>query len=479
MIPMNVMIDLYICIPEIVVAIGSLLLLLMGVFSRGKNLFLLIFFPIIILSIAFFALIMMNCEGIGFSGTCISDKLSFFVKSIILASSIVIFIMMLNCVHLKPFSRFEFPVVILIAILGMLLVISSNDMISFYMALELLSLSLYIAIAMNRDSMISIESAMKYFILGAFSSCFLLYGMSFIYGFTGHTDFLHIATSLFVGNNSFVIIIGIVFILIGLFFKIALVPFHMWIPDVYEGSPMLVTAFLATVPKFTVAMALLRITSVFWPVISGLTHIFMIVSVLSMVLGSIAAIGQKKIKRLMAYSSIGNAGYALVGFSTGTLVGISATVRYMVIYLIMLLGFFACILPLRNKAGKGVSNIADLSGLSQYDPFLACIITILTFSMAGIPPFAGFFGKYFLFSAAMRNEYYYLVIIGLLSSVISAYYYLRIISVMWFNKPTEGFMVVRREIKPIALMIGLFVICYLLFENFIGFWIDKIVLSLF
>lgn len=479
MIPVSVIGDFRLCIPEIIVSTGSLLLLLTGVFSSKRNSFHLIVLPIIILSIALISFLISPFEGIGFFGSYISDTLSYFVKIIIFASSIALFIMMFSCVHLNPFSSFEFPIVILISILGMLLLISSNDMISFYMAFELQSLAIYIAIAMNRESMASIEASLKYFILGAFSSCFLLYGMSFIYGFTGYTDFSNIAASLFVGGNSFVLIIGIVFIIVGLFFKIALVPFHMWMPDVYEGSSTFVTAFIATIPKFTVSMALIRIYSTFWPIVSDLVQIFMIVSVLSMIWGSIAAIGQQKLKRIMAYSSISHAGYALVGLSTGTIIGISATIRYMVIYLVVVLGLFACILSLRRKNGGAIKNITDFAGLSQSDPFLACIITILVFSLAGIPPFAGFFGKYFLLLSAIKDGWYLLAIVGLLSSVISVYYYLRIISVIWFDEANEKLIITGGWLKLLYSIVGLFVVSYFLFENSLIFLIDMTVLSLF
>ncbi|MBL0849055.1 MAG: NADH-quinone oxidoreductase subunit NuoN [Candidatus Liberibacter ctenarytainae] len=477
--PVDIISDLRLCIPELIIAIGSLLLLLMGLFSRKRTLFHLVVFPIILLSIAFISLFIVRFDGIGFGRVYISDNFSHFVKAMILASSIVVFTMMSSCVHLKPFNRFEFPVIILISILGMLLMVSANDMISFYMALELYSLALYIIIAMNRESMLSIESAVKYFVLGSFSSGFLLYGMSFIYGFTGYTDFSHIATSLFVGNNSFVVIIGVVFILVGLCFKMALVPFHMWIPDVYEGSPMFVAAFLATVPKFAITMSLFRVTSAFWPMIFDIQQILMLVSVLSMVLGSVAAIRQKNIKRLMAYSSISHAGYALLGFSSGTVLGLSAMIRYMVIYLVMVLGFFSCILSLRRKDGSNIQNISDLSGLSQRSPFLACVLTVLIFSLAGIPPFAGFLGKYFLFLSTIKRDLYFFAIVGLLSSVISAYYYLYIISAMWFNKPNDGLILMNRGTKLVVSTAGLFSIFYILFESALNGWVSMAISSLF
>ncbi|WP_244668490.1 NADH-quinone oxidoreductase subunit N [Candidatus Liberibacter africanus] len=427
---------------------------------------------------AFISLLIMPYEGIGLGGLYIADRFSTFVKYIILLSSIVIFVEMFRYIHLKPFSHFEFPVIILMAILGMLCMTSANDMISFYMALELQSLALYVLIAMNRKNVLSIEAALKYFVLGVFSSTFLLYGISFIYGFTGCTNFSQIATFFFAGQQYFVLIVGVVLILVGLFFKMALVPFHMWIPDVYQGSPMFVTSFLATVPKFVVTMALCRITSVFWPILSDVLHIFMFVSIVSMVLGSVVAIQQHNLKRLMAYSAIGHAGYALIGFSTGTF-GIIAMIRYMVIYLIMTIGFFACILSLRCKDRKNIKNISDLAGLSRQDVFLTSALTIFLFSLAGIPPFAGFFGKYFLLIAAVKKEFYALTIIALLSSVISAYYYLRMISILWFDPTTSGIIIVARELKWVISACALFVVGYFLIENILYSWITRMVVSLF
>ncbi|MBA5724321.1 NADH-quinone oxidoreductase subunit NuoN [Candidatus Liberibacter sp.] len=482
MISANIIGDLRLCIPELIIAIGSLFLLLIGVFSRKNSSYTLIFLSIVLLGAAFVSLFFTHIEGIGFNSAYISDGFSQFAKAIVLAGSIIIFIMILSCVHLKPFSRFEFPVVLLIAILGMLLMISAHDMISFYLSLELQSLALYVIVAMNRSSMHSIESALKYFVLGALSSCFLLYGMSFIYGFTGWTDFSNIAISLFVENDSFIVMLGLVFVLAGIFFKISLVPFHMWTPDVYEGSPMLVTAFLATIPKFAVTMALVRImVDAFRPVFPSLIQIFMFVSVSSMVLGSVAAIGQKDLRRFMAYSSIVHVGYAFLGLLTGTALGISAMIRYMVIYLVMVLGSFSCMLSLRYQDGKNIKNISDLSGLSKRDPFLACILTVLMFSLAGIPPFAGFFGKYFVFFSAIDRKLYLFTIIGLLSSVVSAYYYLRIVKVMWFDKVIDDsiLILVRKEIRLILGVIGFFAIAYFLFERSLNSWIGVAMSSLF
>ncbi|MEG8099331.1 NADH-quinone oxidoreductase subunit N [Candidatus Liberibacter brunswickensis] len=478
MIPMSFINDFRLCIPEIIIAFGILFLLLIGVFSRRKNSFHLVFFPVFLLISALLSLIIMPYYGIGLGGFYIADRFSYFNKVIILVSSIFIFIEMFSHIHKKPFSNFEFPIIILMSILGMISMTSANDMIAFYMSLELQSLAFYVLIAMNRKSIFSIEAALKYFVLGSFSSTFLLYGISFIYGFTGSTSFPQIMASVFVGQQYFVLIIGVVLILVGLFFKMALVPFHMWIPDVYEGSPMLVTSFLATVPKFAITMALCRINSVFWPVLSELLHIFIFVSIVSIVFGSVLAVKQNSLKRLMAYSSISHAGYALIGFSTGTF-GIIAMIRYMVIYLIMMIGFFSCILSLRLKNGRNISNISDLSSLSQRDIFLTSALTIILFSLAGIPPFAGFFGKYFLLLSAVKKEFYVITIIALLSSVVSAYYYLRIISVMWFDKSNIEITVVAKELKPVITGSALFVIGYFLIENSFYSLIAKIIMPMF
>ncbi len=366
-------------------------------------------------------------------------------------------------------DRFEFPVLLVLATLGMLLMISANDLISLYLSLELQSLALYVVAAINRDSVRSTEAGLKYFVLGALSSGMLLYGMSLVYGFTGHTGFDEIAAALTAEGRSLGLVFGLVFILAGLAFKISAVPFHMWTPDVYEGAPTPVTAFFAAGPKIAAISILVRIViNAFEPVVADWQQIVVFISIASMLLGSFAAIGQRNIKRLMAYSSIGHMGYALVGLAAGSMAGVRGVILYMLIYMVMTLGTFACILAMRRREGEHVEGIDDLAGLSQTNPFMATVLTILMFSLAGIPPLAGFFGKYFVFVAAIEAHLYALAIIGVLASVVGAYYYLRVIKVMWFEEPRGEFARTAGELRLVFGLSGLFVLGYVLIGGPLG-----------
>ncbi|TIT35107.1 MAG: NADH-quinone oxidoreductase subunit NuoN, partial [Mesorhizobium sp.] len=343
-----------------------------------------------------------------------------------------------------------------------------NGMIGLYLGLELQSLAIYVLAAINRDNLRSTEAGLKYFVLGALSSGMLLYGISLVYGYTGNTGFQEIATALGGGERQLGLVFGLVFVLAGLAFKISAVPFHMWTPDVYEGAPTPVTAFLAAAPKMAAMALIVRVTmGAFKPIAADWQQIIVFISIASMALGAFAAIGQTNIKRLMAYSSIGHMGYALVGLAANSQAGVRGVAIYMLIYLVMTLGTFAFILAMRRKEGN-VEQISDLAGLSSTNPIMATILTILMFSLAGIPPLAGFWGKWYVFLAAINANLYALAIIGVLASVVGAYYYLRIIKIMWFDEPVGGFVPMATELRVVLGVCGAFVLFYVLIGGPIG-----------
>jgi len=342
-----------------------------------------------------------------------------------------------NYLKVNSLDKIEYPIIILASVLGMLIMISSYDLIIFYLGLELQSLCLYILAAFKREDEKSTEAGLKYFILSALATGLLLYGCSLVYGFTGSTNFEVIAANLDYENSGAVF--GIVFIIIGLAFKVSAVPFHMWTPDVFEGSPTSVTTFFALVPKVAALTVFIRFMYV--PFINAVEQwqtIIIFLSIASMTFGAVAAIGQHNIKRLMAYSSIGHMGYALAGLSTATNEGVQSTIVYLMIYLIMSLGAFACILMMRRE-NTYFENIKDLSGLSKNHPTLALAFLVILFSLAGIPPLAGFFAKFYIFMAVIESKMFVLAIIGLMTTVISAFYYLRIIKIIYFDKPVKPF----------------------------------------
>ncbi len=344
----------------------------------------------------------------------------------------------LDWLTIEKQQKFEYGVLFLLSTLGMLMLISAADLIALYLGLELMSLPLYVVAASNRDNVRSTEAGLKYFVLGALSSGMLLYGASLIYGFTGTVNFVGIAKATGQGAN-IGLIFGLVFMFVGFCFKISAVPFHMWTPDVYEGAPTPVTAFFAAAPKVAGIAIFVRATVVAFP---GITHewqqIVVFVSIASMVLGAFAAIGQRNIKRLMAYSSIGHMGFALVGLAAGTPEGVQGVLVYMSIYVAMTLGTFAVILAMRRD-GKFVETIGDLAGLARTHPTMAFFLAMLLFSLAGIPPLAGFFAKFYVFLAAIKAGLYMLAVIGVLSSVVGAFYYLTIVKIMYFDEPVKGF----------------------------------------
>lgn len=430
----------YPAIPEIILACAAMTYMMIGVFVKEEN-SLSIVYALSLAALILISLILLSFKGekiTAFNGQFVSDDFTVFMKILILIGSFMTLIMSKSFLKREDISRFEYPVLILFATLGMMMMISANDLISLYLGLELQSLSLYVLAAFKRDTTRSSEAGLKYFVLGALSSGMLLYGCSLIYGFTGTTSF-DVLSNLLTGTEtaSVGLITGVVFLICGLAFKVSAVPFHMWTPDVYEGAPTPVTAFFAVAPKIAAISLFMRVMiDPFGDLLSEWRQIIVFISVLSMILGSLAAIAQTNIKRLMAYSSIGHMGYALIGLASGGTNGVQAIILYMTIYLAMTLGTFGCILCMSRK-DEMVEQISDLSGLGKSNPLLAAALLVFMFSMAGIPPLAGFFGKLYIFLAAVEAQLYALAIIGVITSVIGAFYYLRIVKIMYFDELEE------------------------------------------
>ena len=433
------MINLELVFPEIFLSLSIMFLLILGVFKNNssklvQNISLII---LLITAVITFNETLITKKTFLFNSSIVIDYLSSFMKIVTLIAAFLVLVISSN--YLKTFKIFkiEYPVLILSSVLGMMIMISSNDLIVFYMGLELQSLALYVLATFNRDQLKSSEAGLKYFVLSALSSGLLLYGCSLIYGFTGSTNFNLIANEL--NSNEYAITFGIVFILVGLAFKISAVPFHMWAPDVYEGSPTSVTLFFAIVPKIAALAVFIRFLYVpFLNLLDQWQMILIFLSIASMLFGAIAAIGQTNLKRLIAYSSIGHVGYALAGLATGSNDGIQSSVIYITIYIIMNLGLFSCLLMMKRNH-KYYEDIDDLSGLSKNHPLLSISLLAILFSLAGIPPLAGFFAKFYIFKSVIEQSMYFLAIVGLLSTVIAAFYYLRIIKIMYFDKEKEKY----------------------------------------
>jgi NADH-quinone oxidoreductase subunit N len=434
--------DYFIALPEIVLAALACILLLVGVYAGERASRAITFASLAALLVTFAIVLTMPRErALTFGGMFVLDSFAVFMKSLVLIGAAGALLMGLGYVRREGMGRFEFPILILFATVGMLLMISANDLIALYVGIETQSLSLYIVAAFRRDSIRSTEAGLKYFVLGALSSGLLLYGASMVYGFTGATGFRAIAEAIHIqGGNAGApigILIGLVFIAAALAFKVSAVPFHMWTPDVYEGAPTPVTAFFSAAPKIAAIALLLRVfTGPFGDMVGSWDQIVVFISIASMGYAAFAAIGQSNIKRLLAYSSIGHVGFALVGFAPGTQEGVQSVLIYMTLYMVMTLGGFSVVLAMRQK-GQMVERIEDLAGLSRTHPMLAALFAIFMFSMAGIPPFSGFFGKLYVFMAAIHDGLYGLAVIGVLSSVVGAYYYIRIVKLMYFDPPTE------------------------------------------
>jgi len=424
-------------LPELFLSIAIMFLLMLGVFIK-KSFKLVNLLTILSLLFAIALVLNQPNEIIKiFNESYIIDKLSIFMKVLTLLFCVFVLLASKDYIKINNIDKIEYPIIILASTLGMILMISSYDLIIFYLGLELQSLCLYILASFKRDDERSTEAGLKYFVLSALASGLLLYGCSLIYGFTGSTNFEIISENLSEGNTGAVF--GMVFIIVGLAFKVSAVPFHMWTPDVYEGSPTSVTSFFALVPKIAALTVFIRFMYVpFINVISHWQTIIIFLSIASMILGAVAAIGQSNIKRLMAYSSIGHMGYALAGLAPGTNAGIHSTIIYLTIYLVMNLGAFGCIFMMKRE-NVFYEKINDLSGLSKNHPMLALGFLIILFSLAGMPPLAGFFAKFYIFMAVIEAKMYTLAIIGLVTTVVSAFYYLRIIKVIYFDKPIEPF----------------------------------------
>ena len=418
-------------LPEITLFLGICLALMVGVFFKNSFSIVMKLSILILLGVIYLILIDWGGEQKIFLESFKNDKFSDYFKVLILLSSIFIFFSSEQFIKDKKLNKFEYPIVIMFSILGMFFMLSSNDLILFYLGLELQSLALYVLAAIDRDNTISSEAGIKYFVLSALSSGLLLYGCSLLYGFTGSTNFDVISINLTQQNTG--AIFAMVFILVGLAFKVSAVPFHMWTPDVYQGAPTSITNFFAVVPKAVGLAVIIRFMDLpFKNIIEEWQTIIIFISIASMILGSVAAIGQKNIKRLLAYSSISHMGYALAGVATGSVSGYTSTIIYITIYIIMNMGTFAC-LYLMKTDGRYTEKIEDLSGLSKDKPMLAFSFLILFFSLAGIPPLGGFFAKFFVFMSVIENELYALAIIGLLTTVISAFYYLKVIKIIYFD----------------------------------------------
>ena len=431
--------NLHLVLPEIFLSLSIMFLLILGVFK--KNSFYLIHnISLIVLLIT--AVITFNettsiNKELLFNQSVIIDPLSSLMKIVTLLAAFTVLTVSTNYLKIFNIFKIEYSVLILSSVLGMMIMISANDLIVFYMGLELQSLALYVLATFNRENLKSSEAGLKYFVLSALSSGLLLYGCSLIYGFSGSTNFEVISTQL--NSNEYALTFGIVFILVGLAFKISAVPFHMWAPDVYEGSPTTVTLFFTIVPKIAALTVFIRFLYVpFLNLVDQWQMIIIFLSIASMLLGAIAAIGQTNIKRIIAYSSIGHMGYALAGLSTGSNDGIQSSIVYIIIYIIMNLGFFSCLLMLKRN-NEYYESLDDLSGLSKNHPLLSLSLLIILFSLAGIPPLAGFFAKLYIFKSVIEQSMYFLAIIGLLSTVVAAFYYLRIIKIIYFDNEKEKF----------------------------------------
>jgi len=449
-------------LPEIFLSVAGLVILLIGVIPKKDHTTL-----CTMLVIGAFAatgvLTTQTASGVSYNGLFLTDAFATYSKLLILAGGALSAILAMDYNKHQNINRFEFPVLILFSTVGMMVLASSGNLMTLYMGLELQSLAIYVLAAFARDELRSSEAGLKYFVLSALASGLLLYGISLTYGFAGTMDFTKLAGVLTDTDSvSTGLVVGIAFIIAGLAFKLSAVPFHMWTPDVYQGAPTPVTAFMSTAPKVAPFVVLLRVMEgPFGHIGSQWQPIIIVVSIASMLLGSLAAIGQTNIKRLMAYSSIGHMGYALIGLAAGTEAGVRGVLIYLLTYIAMSAGAFACILAMRRQ-GRAVELISDLGGLSKTDFPLAVLFAIFMFSMAGVPPMAGFFGKLYVFLAAVQSGLWTLAIIGMLTSIIGCFYYLRVIKVMFFDDTQPAFDPRPASVSFVALAAGAFTLLFFL-----------------
>ena len=459
------MLAVFAVLPELLLAVGAMALLMVGAFRGNRATHIVSELAIGLLAAA--ALMVATFPAgkfAAFGGSFIVDDFARFLKILALIGSAATIIMSFDYVARRKQRRFEYPILILLSSAGMMMLISAGDLIALYLGLELMSLCLYVLAAFDRDSARASEAGLKYFVLGALSSGMLLYGASLIYGFTGTVSFAGIAAAAPAGGVG--LVFGLVFLLAGLCFKVSAVPFHMWTPDVYEGAPTPVTTFFAAAPKVAAMAVFVRAAVVAFPTVATQwQQILVFVAIASMLLGAFAAIGQRNIKRLMAYSSIGHMGYALIGLAAAApggeegVQGVQAVVVYMAIYVAMTLGTFACILSMRRD-DRMLEDISDLAGLARTSPGMAFFFAMLLFAMAGIPPLAGFFAKFYVFLAAIRSGLYGLAVVGVLASVVGAYYYLMIVKVMYFDEPQGAFEPMPNELKAVLGVTGLLVLLF-------------------
>jgi NADH-quinone oxidoreductase subunit N len=445
-------------LPEIVLALGAMALLMLGAYRGERTVRIVTILAIVLLAVTLVLELMLPAGRLTtFGGSFVVDDYARFLKTVMLVASAMTLVISRG--YLTNQARiFEYSILVLLSSVGMMVLISATDLITLYLGYELMSLALYVVAASHRDNLKSTEAGLKYFVLGALSSGMMLYGASLIYGFTGTVEFAGIAAAAKTGSIG--VIFGIVFLLVGLCFKISIVPFHMWTPDVYEGAPTPVTAFFASAPKVAALAVLVRVLLTAFP---NVTHdwqqIVTFVSIASMALGSFAAIGQKNIKRLMAYSSIGHMGFALVGLAAGTAQGAQGVLIYLAIYVAMTFGSFSFILCLKRN-GQPFEQISDFAGLSRTNPYLAFMFAMLLFSLAGIPPLAGFFAKFYVFLAAIQAGLYPLAVIGVLTSVVGAFYYLAIIKTMFFDEAKGAVDPMAGELRTVLTLAGIFNLLY-------------------
>jgi len=450
-------------LPELVLALSGLAILLFGVMPKRDTTFactMLVLGAFLVTGV----LVIAQAEGTAFGGQYVADDFSTFMKLLALAAAALGLLLALDWNQRERLSRFEFPVLVLFATLGMMVMISANDLMSLYLGLELLSLPLYVLASFDRDNPRSAEAGLKYFVLGALASGLLLYGASLVYGFAGTTNFDRLADALSSPQDvSTGVVVGIIFIIAAMAFKIAAVPFHMWTPDVYEGAPTSVTAFFAAAPKVAAVALLVRLLAgPFSDVVVQWQQVIILASLGSMILGAFAAIGQSNIKRLMAYSSIGHIGFTLMGLAVGGESGLRGVLVYMAIYIAMNIGAFAVLIAMRRD-GRAVEGVDDLAGLGRNDPGMALAMAIFMFSMAGIPPMAGFFAKLYVLLPAIEQGFWLLAVVAVLSSVVSAYYYLRIVKVMYFDAAKPAFDTRSAGVSVVLAGTGAFTLFFFLF----------------
>jgi len=463
-------------LPEIFLTVSILITLLIGVFFKNSYVIVTSIIYGIIIALILIILNSFSDSFKLFSDSFASNSFTNFFKILILIGTFFTLIITQDFIKETKINYFEYSLVLLLSVLGMFIMISANDLILFYLGLELQSLSLYILASLDKNNLKSNESGLKYFILSSLASGLLLYGCSILYGFSGSTNFEIISSN--TNTDNIGTVFAMVFILVGLAFKVSAVPFHMWTPDVYEGAPSSVTSFFAIVPKVAGIAVFIRFMQIpFSDVIDQWQPILIFISLASMILGAVAAIGQTNIKRLIAYSSIGHMGFALAGISTSTVMGYSSSITYISIYVVMNLGIFACIFSMKRD-GKYCENLNDLSGISKHHPILSISLLVFLFSLAGIPPLAGFFAKLYIFIAVIESKMYTLAIIGLLSTVISAFYYLRIIKIIYFDDASKSFDQIKNlGISTTLFLSSLILVSFLVYPSFLNTIVKSLIIN--